>query len=117
PVAAEPEPEPEILPAPRAMPEPVAEVLPERTPSAWPAAAPKLQGALVARGVSGELAYSVLDEAVTHLLPFSSNRRLKPLVAAALARRIPVQPLRGSGGRVVGFVGPGGAGKPRCLAR
>jgi flagellar biosynthesis GTPase FlhF len=99
------------------MPEPVAEVLPERVPSAWPAAAPKLQGTLVARGVSGGLAHSVLDEAVTHLLPFSSNRRLKPLVAAALSRRIPVQPLRGAGGRVVGFVGPGGAGKTRCVAR
>jgi len=115
----EPEPvlEPEILPAPRVTPEPVAEVLPERMPSAWPAAAPKLQGTLVARGVSGGLAHSVLDEAVTHLLPFSSNRRLKPLVAAALARRIPVQSLRGAGGRVIGFVGPGGAGKTRCVAR
>jgi flagellar biosynthesis GTPase FlhF len=28
-----------------------------------------------------------------------------------------VQPLRGAGGRVVGFVGPGGAGKTRCVAR
>src|SRR3954454_8105875 len=115
PVAAILEPEPEILPAP--LPEPVAEVLPERAPAAWPAAAPKIQGAMLARGVSQPLAHSLLDEAVTHLLPFSSHRRLRPLVAAALARRIPVQSLRGAGGRVVGFVGPGGAGKTRCVAR
>jgi flagellar biosynthesis GTPase FlhF len=113
------EPEPEILPAPLPAPvaAPVAEVLPDRLPAAWPAAAPKLHGSMLARGVSRDLAGSVLDEAVTHLLPFSSNRRLKPLVAAALARRIPVQQLRGAGGRVVGFVGPGGAGKTRCVAR
>jgi flagellar biosynthesis protein FlhF len=98
-------------------PAPVAETLPDRAPAAWPAAATKVQGALLARGVSQPLAHSVLDEAVTHLLPFSSNRRLKPLVAAALSRRIPVQPLRGAGGRVMGFVGPGGAGKTRCVAR
>ena len=111
-------PEPEILPAPVAAPLPaVPAVASDALPAAWPASAPKLHGAMLARGVSDELAHTVLDEAVTHLLPFASNRRLKPLVAAALARRIPVQPLRGAGGRVIGFVGPGGAGKTRCVAR
>jgi flagellar biosynthesis GTPase FlhF len=37
-------------------------------------------------------------------------------VTDALARRIPMHPLRRGPG-VVGFVGPGGAGKTRCVAR
>jgi flagellar biosynthesis protein FlhF len=86
-------------------------------PAHWPAGAARLQGRLTDRGVSEELTAEVLDEAVTHLLPFSSHGRIKPLVASALARRIPVQPLRGAGGRVVGFVGPGGSGKTRSVAR
>src|SRR5947209_152395 len=78
-------PEPEILPAPVAAPLPaVPAVASDALPAAWPASAPKLHGAMLARGVSDELAHTVLDEAVTHLLPFASNRRLKPLVAAAL---------------------------------
>jgi len=111
--------------------EPVAEILPPapataplRVPAAstdvaaqWPAGAQRLATRLADRGVSPELGTAVLDEAVTHLLPFSSQGRLKPLVAGALARRIPVQPLRGAGGRVVGFVGPGGSGKTRSVAR
>jgi flagellar biosynthesis GTPase FlhF len=124
--AAPVEPEIEILP-----PAPVAGVfaapaaaapLPVVAPKAglpahWPAGAARLQGRLTDRGVSDELTSEVLDEAVTHLLPFSSHGRLKPLVASALARRIPVQPLHGAGGRVVGFVGPGGSGKTRSVAR
>ena len=111
--------------------EPVAEILPPAPATAplpvlaastdvaaqWPAGAQRLATRLADRGVSPELGTAVLDEAVTHLLPFSSQGRLKPLVAGALARRIPVQPLRGAGGRVVGFVGPGGSGKTRSVAR
>jgi flagellar biosynthesis GTPase FlhF len=82
-----------------------------------PAGAARLETRLVERGLSALLSGEVLDEAVNHLLPFSSQNRLKPLVASALARRIPTQPLRGAGGRVVGFVGPGGSGKTRCVAR
>jgi flagellar biosynthesis protein FlhF len=116
PVAAAPLPEPEILPAP--VPVPAAAPLPAApaTPN-WPVGATKLQSRLVERGLSRDLVSGVVDEAVTHLLPFASQNRLKPLVASALARRIPVQPLRGAGGRVIGFVGPGGAGKTRCVAR
>jgi flagellar biosynthesis GTPase FlhF len=111
------DPEPEILPA-----APVAAQTPARVdaaglPAHWPVGASRLQAKLLDRGVSASLTAEVLDEAVTHLLPFASQKRLKPLVASALSRRIPVQPLRGSGGRVIGFVGPGGAGKTRCVAR
>jgi flagellar biosynthesis GTPase FlhF len=118
-VAPEPVPVMEILPP---VPAPVAGSLPVPAEQAgalahWPAGAGRLQSRLADRGVSAELTRDVLDEAVTHLLPFSSHGRLKPLVAAALARRIPVQPLRGAGGRVVGFVGPGGSGKTRSVAR
>ena len=107
---APPAPEPEILPA-----------LPAAAPAAagvqWPAGARRVQTRLLDRGLSDGLVGEVLDEVVTHLLPFASNGRIKPLVASALARRIPAAPLRGAGGRVVGFVGPGGAGKTRCVAR
>jgi flagellar biosynthesis GTPase FlhF len=121
-VVAEPEAEPvvEVLPP---APAPVATaplpVVAEKAgrPAHWPAGAGRLLSRLAERGVSDELTAEVLDEAVTHLLPFSSHGRLKPLVAAALARRIPVQPLHGAGGRVVGFVGPGGSGKTRSVAR
>lgn len=104
-------------------PAPVAAVVPAAPApgtalhARWPTEAAPVHGALLARGVSPELAAELLDETVTHLLPFSTPGRLQPLVAGALARRIPVQPLRGAGGRVVGFVGPGGAGKTRCVAR
>jgi flagellar biosynthesis protein FlhF len=119
-----PEPEVEILPpAPVAAAPAAAAPLPvparsgSALPAHWPAGAGRLQSRLADRGVSEQLTSEVLDEAVTHLLPFSSHGRLKPLVASALARRIPVQPLHGAGGRVVGFVGPGGAGKTRSVAR
>src|SRR3954470_1634935 len=122
PVVVAPEPVVEILP-PAPAPAPVAAApLPvpaEKAglPAHWPAGAGRLQTRLADRGVSDRLTADVLDEAVTHLLPFSSHGRLKPLVASALARRIPVQPLPGAGGRVVGFVGPGGSGKTRSVAR
>src|SRR3954451_22609856 len=106
--------EPEILPAPVARPAAAAVAA---VPAHWPVGAARLQAKLADRGLSDGLVADVVDEAVTHLLPFASQKRIKPLVASALARRIPVQPLRGSGGRVIGFVGPGGAGKTRCVAR
>ena len=92
-------------------------VVPAASGHRWPEEALPVHGALRAHGLSEELSAELLDETVTHLLPFSSTGRLQPLVAGALARRIPAQPLRGTGGRVVGFVGPGGAGKTRCVAR
>lgn len=87
------------------------------TPREWPDEAGDLRDALVAHGLDGALADAVVGETVTHLLPFSSPAQLENLVVDALAKRIPVRPLTGTGGRVVAFVGPGGAGKTRCLAR
>ncbi|HEY3019414.1 MAG TPA: hypothetical protein VGJ32_04435 [Solirubrobacteraceae bacterium] len=121
-------PEEDEEPAPvvvaQAPPEPAAEILPAAPASApagppahWPAGAARVQTRLLDRGLSSPMVAEVLDEVVTNLLPFASNGRIKPLVASALARRIPAAPLRGAGGRVVGFVGPGGAGKTRCVAR
>jgi flagellar biosynthesis GTPase FlhF len=123
-----PAPQPEVLPATpapatpaQAAPLATNTVAPAAAPAApghrWPEEALPIHGALRAHGLSDELSAELLDETVTHLLPFSSPGRLQPLVAGALARRIPAQPLRGAGGRVVGFVGPGGAGKTRCVAR
>src|SRR3954454_4625500 len=83
--------EPEILPpapiAPASLPVPAAST---EVAAQWPAGAKRLQARLADRGVSAELGTAVLDEPVPTLLPFSSQGRLKPLVASALARRIPV---------------------------
>jgi flagellar biosynthesis protein FlhF len=112
----EPQPVPEVapegerLPAPRARPAPPA-------PAAWPEEAATLRDALVARGVEAPLADEVVAETVTHLVPLRSEAKLRPLVVSALARRIPVAPLGGLAGRVVAFVGPGGAGKTHCTGR
>ena len=86
-------------------------------PREWPAEAADLRDALVGHGLDVGLADAVVGETVTHLLPFSSAAQLENLVVDALATRIPVRPLTGTGGRVVAFVGPGGSGKTRCLAR
>jgi flagellar biosynthesis GTPase FlhF len=109
------------IPAPEARPA-APEVLDRApahrpTPREWPDEAGDIRDALVAHGLDPALADAVVGETVTHLLPFSSTARLENLVVDALAKRIPVRPLTGTGGRVVAFVGPGGAGKTRCLAR
>lgn len=111
PVAVEPEPVAEVLPA---APEPVADPRPLPV-----AAAPTAEtGDLVAHGLSPQLAAEVRDEAVNHLMPLAASPQLEPLLREALARRIPIAtPRRGPEGGVVGFVGPGGSGKTRCVAR
>jgi len=116
--AVEPEPEPE-RPQPQAVATRPAAQLPALTPlvptevtdrdTAWEA--------LVEAGIGATLAADVVDETVTHLLPFASEPALKPLVQRALAGRIPIHATRGASGRVIGFVGPGGSGKTRCAAR
>lgn len=104
-------------------PEPVARAelvaAPDPPPPAavgrWPEDARVLRDALVARGLEAPLADGVLEETVTHVVPFAKRgAKLRPLVAGALARRIPVQPVGAAPGRVVAFVGPGGAGKTHC---
>jgi flagellar biosynthesis GTPase FlhF len=71
---------------------------------------------LVARGLRASLAEAIAQEAIAGLAPLLPGADPKELVTDALARRIPMHPLR-SGPGVIGFVGPGGAGKTRCVAR
>jgi flagellar biosynthesis GTPase FlhF len=121
PVAVEPEPEPvavEPEPAPPpAEPEPVPAIVPAPAPVAGlPPAALVAAERLVARGLRASLAEAIAHEAIAGLAPLLPGADPKELVTDALARRIPMHPLR-SGPGVIGFVGPGGAGKTRCVAR
>ncbi|HEX5925412.1 MAG TPA: hypothetical protein VFY45_16390 [Baekduia sp.] len=125
PVAVEPEPEP-VASAPEplvAEPEPVASepapaaIVPAPAPvSGLPPAALVTAERLVARGLRAGLAEAIAHEAIAGLAPLLPGADPKELVTDALARRIPMHPLR-SGPGVIGFVGPGGAGKTRCVAR
>jgi flagellar biosynthesis GTPase FlhF len=112
----EPEPEPE--PEPIALAEPVPAVIaPAPAPvHGLPPAAIVAAERLVARGLRQGLAEAIADEAIAGLAPLLPAADPKDLVTDALARRIPMHPLRRGPG-VVGFVGPGGAGKTRCVAR
>jgi flagellar biosynthesis GTPase FlhF len=71
---------------------------------------------MVARGLRAGLAEAIAEEAMAGLAPLIPGADPKDLVTDALARRIPMHPLRRGPG-VIGFVGPGGAGKTRCVAR
>lgn len=106
---------------PVAEPEPVAPPVAEApapavAPAALPPAALVAAERLVARGLRPGLADAIAEEAIGGLAPLLPEADPKDLVVDALARRIPVAPLRRGPG-VVGFVGPGGAGKTRCVAR
>jgi flagellar biosynthesis GTPase FlhF len=121
PVAVEPEPEPlasEPEPAPQPVePEPAPAIVPAPAPVAGlPPAALVAAERLVARGLRASLAEAIAHEAIAGLAPLLPGADPKELVTDALARRIPMHPLR-SGPGVIGFVGPGGAGKTRCVAR
>jgi flagellar biosynthesis GTPase FlhF len=87
------------------------------TNASLPADAHEAIDRLTASGLSHELAADLVDQAVNHLMPFAPTNDVKPIVARALAQRIPVRPVGGSGGHVIGFVGPGGSGKTRCAAQ
>jgi flagellar biosynthesis protein FlhF len=87
------------------------------TNAALPADAHEAIDNLTARGLSHELAADLVEQAVNHLMPFAPSDDVKPVVARALAQRIPVRPVGGANGHVIGFVGPGGAGKTRCVAQ
>jgi flagellar biosynthesis GTPase FlhF len=84
--------------------------------SGLPPAALVASDQLVARGLRPGLAEAIAEEAIAALAPLEPAADPKDLVVDALARRIPMHPLRRGPG-VVGFVGPGGAGKTRCVAR
>jgi flagellar biosynthesis GTPase FlhF len=113
PTSAAPLPEPmpvELEPAPAA-------IVPAPAPvSGLPPAALVAAERLVARGLRASLAEAIAHEAIAGLAPLLPGADPKELVTDALARRIPMHPLR-SGPGVIGFVGPGGAGKTRCVAR
>jgi flagellar biosynthesis GTPase FlhF len=126
PMAAEPEPETAPAswfegPAPTDAPPTPDPVVAATTPapapvSGLPAAALVAAERLVARGLRSGLADAIAEEAIAGLAPLLPEADPKALVTDALARRIPVHPLRAGPG-VLGFVGPGGAGKTRCVAR
>jgi flagellar biosynthesis GTPase FlhF len=111
--------EPASEPAAITEPEPELELEPLVAPAprhGLPPAAREAADRLVARGLRSGLAEAIAEEAVAALAPLVPAADPKDLVIDALARRIPMHPLRGGPG-VVGFVGPGGAGKTRCVAR
>jgi flagellar biosynthesis GTPase FlhF len=86
----------------------------------WPQAALDVHRGLTARGMDPDLVTEIVAEAVEHMLPFSSEGSLRPLVAGQLARCLPPMPrrrVRGGRSLVIGFVGAGGSGKTRCSAR
>ncbi len=116
PTAAGPAPEP-VAAQPEPEPEPVVPLVPAAAPvSGLPPAALVAAERLVARGLRPSLAEAIAHEAIAGLAPLLPGADPKELVTDALARRIPMHPLR-SGPGVIGFVGPGGAGKTRCVAR
>lgn len=74
--------------------------------------------ALVATGISQLLAADLVQTAAAHIAPLAQDDSPRAVLRAALAARIPVAtPVRGPGGAVIGFVGPAGSGKTRCVAR
>lgn len=116
--APEPEPEPAeaIAEVAASVPDPIVVPAPVVAPAALPPAALLAAERLVARGLRTGLADAIAEEAMGGLAPLMPDADPKELVVDALARRIPTAPLRRGPG-VVGFVGPGGAGKTRCVAR
>ncbi|HEU4976371.1 MAG TPA: hypothetical protein VFT50_14860 [Baekduia sp.] len=89
---------------------------PAPAPAALPLEAQAAADRLADRGLRAELAEAIADEAMAALHPLLPTAEPRDLVVEALERRIPLHPLRRGPG-VVGFVGPGGAGKTRCVAR
>ncbi len=120
PIAVVPDPAPtapEPAPVPLADEPAPAAIVPAPAPVAGlPPAALVAAERLVARGLRASLAEAIAQEAIAGLAPLVPGADPKELVTDALARRIPMHPLR-SGPGVIGFVGPGGAGKTRCVAR
>jgi flagellar biosynthesis GTPase FlhF len=90
---------------------------PARRGATRPAAAAKIEETLCASGLSPRLAKAIVDETVTHLMPFGLAGELKVMVRQELARRIPTQATWSGVGRRIGFVGTGGVGKTLCVAR
>jgi flagellar biosynthesis protein FlhF len=114
-----------VVPTPLAMPAEEAPTAVERADRRGSRGLPPLRPVaplppeatvLVRRGLSERLAGELVQQTETHLMPFSGAGGLRPLLVAELARRIPIAAIARQG-RVAGFVGPGGSGKTRCIAR
>jgi flagellar biosynthesis GTPase FlhF len=120
PDAVEPPPPLEAERPPAAAPGAPAPETPAAAPGGRPrpAAADGHERTLVERGLSPQLAASVVGEAVSHLAPFAAGARggLKKQVRTTLARRIPVLTGFGGSGRTIALVGAAGAGKTRAVA-
>jgi flagellar biosynthesis GTPase FlhF len=119
--AAAPEDEPAPAPARFAQDEPAPfaadEPAPAREAPGRTGAAAAHERTLVAAGLSPALADELVAETVSHAVPFGSTRALKRLLRGALARRVPLAPPPGAGGRTIALVGAGGAGKTLTAAR
>ncbi|MDQ8046001.1 MAG: hypothetical protein REI11_15450, partial [Patulibacter sp.] len=76
-----------------------------------------LQGKLLRRGLPDQIASPVVDDTLLHRVPLQPGRPVAELLASELARRVPTAPLAGRAGQAVAFVGSGGAGKTRAIAR
>jgi flagellar biosynthesis GTPase FlhF len=75
-----------------------------------------LREALVAHGLEPRMADALVHETVTNVLPFAgAGPRVRALLTATIANHIPVRPIPAAPGRVIAFVGPGGAGKTHCV--
>src|SRR3954470_20768498 len=102
-----------------AEPEPAVErslTVPAHTAPARPQIADAIEQQLREAGISAARAKEIVDQTVSHLLPFASPRRLRKLVRQGLGRRIPVADTPPAGGRSLAFVGPAGSGKTLCTA-
>lgn len=82
-----------------------------------PSQATAIEQALISSGMSSRLATAIVEETVTHLLPFGLPRDLGRMVRGEIARRIPAQATWSGVGRRIAFVGSGGSGKTLCVAR
>ena len=83
---------------------------------ARPQAARHLAGVLADRGLSAELATTLVDDALVHRLPLEPISTLGDAVAAQLAERIPVATLSGGAARTLVLAGAPGSGAPRLVA-
>src|SRR5262249_39743025 len=81
-----------------------------------PSSAAGIEKALIAHGLSPQLAGDVVNEAVMHGLPFATPRALKKLVRSALSRRIAALSRPGDKPPRIAFVGAGGAGRTTATA-
>ncbi|MEA2459665.1 MAG: hypothetical protein QOC95_2637 [Thermoleophilaceae bacterium] len=111
-VDAEPEREPEPRIRQPQLPQPQL-----KAGAGRPQIAAAIESQLVEAGIATARAAEMVAETVSHVLPFSSPRRLRRLARQALARRIPVAAPPAPGGRSLAFAGPGGSGKTLCTAR